>query len=197
LAFRILTVCTGNVCRSPLAEHLLRARLASFGVETGSAGVRALVGSGMPAPALDLAARLNVPDAGEHVARQLTANLLDAADLILTMTRDQRRAVVEASPAATRRTFTLRELARITGGIADVDLRSDIVGTGEQAFKEGVALAAAMRGLVPAPRSSQELDVIDPYLQAPEVYERSGDEISTAVESLTAYMKRVARCSEL
>ena len=43
----VLTVCTGNVCRSPLAEALLRERLAPLDIRVRSAGTRALIGSAM------------------------------------------------------------------------------------------------------------------------------------------------------
>lgn len=85
--FRVLFVCTGNTCRSPLAEALAR-RYAEErgwdGLEVRSAGVAA--GSGMPASggSLRVAERHGL-DLGEHRSRPLTPELGDWADLILTM----------------------------------------------------------------------------------------------------------------
>ncbi len=78
----ILVVCTGNICRSPMAEGLLRARLKNRNVT--SAGTYAVIG----APAEPLAAELmreHEVDIGGHIARQLTQPLLASSDLVLTL----------------------------------------------------------------------------------------------------------------
>ncbi|MBZ9538033.1 low molecular weight phosphotyrosine protein phosphatase [Modicisalibacter tunisiensis] len=99
---RILVVCAGNVCRSPVAEALLKARLSGGHVE--SAGLGALVG----APCAPAAARLAAAeglDVGAHRARQLTDEMLKQADLILVMSEKQRRAVGERVPVALGKTL--------------------------------------------------------------------------------------------
>jgi protein-tyrosine phosphatase len=111
--FDVLVVCLGNLCRSPLAERLLRLRLAdSRGVRVSSAGVRAVVGAPMDASAALELTRLG-GDPSDFVARQLTAELVTDADLVLAATRQLRSQVVELAPTALRRTFTLRELAAL------------------------------------------------------------------------------------
>ena len=123
MSFTILTVCSGNICRSPLAEQLLRAGLAGIdGVTVGSAGTIAMVGAGMPAEAKALAVRYGSTDAESHQARQLDEQAIRDADLVLGLAREHRRAVVELVPAATRRTFTLREFARLAASVTDIDL---------------------------------------------------------------------------
>jgi protein-tyrosine phosphatase len=80
---RILVICTGNICRSPIAEALLRERL-SGRAEVGSAGVAALVAR----PADPLAQAVMAEhgyDLSTHRARQASLELLTAADLILTL----------------------------------------------------------------------------------------------------------------
>src|ERR687886_239183 len=97
---RILFVCTGNICRSALAERLGRAfldealgRKATL-IHLESAGVRAVVGSEMdPDSALVLEGLGG--DAAGFEARQFEAELATHADLILAMTREQRRLVLE------------------------------------------------------------------------------------------------------
>src|SRR5690606_19666664 len=81
----ILTVCTGNICRSPLGEVLLRARLSDLDVMVHSAGTHALVGRGMPEQARELALRHGASgaDATGHKARLLTERLVQDADLVL------------------------------------------------------------------------------------------------------------------
>ncbi|MEX2365062.1 MAG: low molecular weight protein-tyrosine-phosphatase [Pseudohongiellaceae bacterium] len=99
---RILVVCTGNICRSPLAMAMLKQRLPEKQIE--SAGIGALVDKGADDSIMELAAS-NGLDLSEHKARQLNHLMLQKADLILVMTEDQRQAVSEKLPEATGKTM--------------------------------------------------------------------------------------------
>ncbi len=81
---KILVVCVGNICRSPTAEALLQQKLAGKGITVSSAGLGALVDKPVDASAAQVmaAAGLTLP---EHRARQVTPEMLHAADLILAM----------------------------------------------------------------------------------------------------------------
>lgn len=192
MTFRILTVCTGNVCRSPLAEQLLRARLNPSIVTVKSAGVSALVGVGMPEPALEWANRLGVTDAASHVAQQVTVELIRGADLVLAMSREHRRALVELTPAATRKTFTIRELAHIAAGISDDELRTEVAGSADavETLRAAVDLASALRGVVEPVASPDDLDVIDPYRQSAAVYEQSATQLAPAADAVALFLAR-------
>src|SRR5215217_9257195 len=109
--FSILAVCTGNVCRSPAVERLLTSKLGPT-VTVSSAGTHALVGHPIAAPMGWLLLDSGVEPAS-FKARRLSEQMLKEADLILSMTRAQRGLVDELWPAAVRRTFTLREFARL------------------------------------------------------------------------------------
>jgi len=104
----ILVVCTGNICRSPMAEVLLQRQLqqAGRGVEVRSAGVGALVNYPADAPARDRMQARGL-DLAEHRARQFTSELARWADLILVMDAQHREAVVDIEPAARGKTFLL------------------------------------------------------------------------------------------
>lgn len=195
MTFRILSVCTGNVCRSPIGELTLARGLAPLGdVVVESAGIGALVGRGVPEQAQRLASDLRI-DASAHVARQIDVPMIREANLIVAMAREHRRYIVESLPAAMRRTFTLRELARIAEAI-DEELPAAVANAGATTAEEGmvaaVALAAALRGTVPPPADPDEFDVIDPYRQSDEVYQRSFDELLPAADRVAAFLTRAA-----
>ncbi|WP_232466244.1 low molecular weight phosphatase family protein [Diaminobutyricimonas sp. LJ205] len=194
--FTILTVCTGNICRSPLAEQLLRAGMAHWSeVSVASAGSGALVGKPMTDQAQALSSRFGATDAAAHIARALTVEHVRAADLILALSREHRRAIVELLPRASRKTFTLRELARLIADVPAEELEhaarldsSDVAGR----FAELVDVAASRRGLVAPPESPDDDDVIDPYRQPDGVYEASAQQLVPAVQTVLAQFARVA-----
>jgi protein-tyrosine phosphatase len=82
----ILVLCTGNICRSPMAEALLRQRLGKPEVQVGSAGTAALVGYPADPLAVEVAGRSGL-DLSQHRGRQVVTPLLTASDLVLVMTR--------------------------------------------------------------------------------------------------------------
>jgi protein-tyrosine phosphatase len=101
---KILVVCTGNICRSPVAAAMLQQALPERQIE--SAGLGALVGRGVEPQARRLAEADHLEVAG-HRARQLTPELLAGSDLVLVMSAGQRRAIAELAPAALGKTMLL------------------------------------------------------------------------------------------
>ncbi|WP_432837681.1 low molecular weight phosphatase family protein [Dactylosporangium sp. CA-092794] len=121
--FRLLYVCVGNVCRSVLAERMTRRELernAPFAglFRVGSAGTRCRGSRPMhPYTARLLADR--TADTSGFAARRLTAELVRHTDLVLTATVRERDDVLGLLPAAIRRTFTIKEFARLVARAAD------------------------------------------------------------------------------
>src|SRR5690625_7184834 len=106
--FTILTVCTGNICRSPLAEMLLRQALRGLPVVVHSAGTHALDGYQMPQRQLAIAASLGVSNCDVHQDKTITGQHVEEADVILPMGREYGSAVVQLSSSSLRRVVTLR-----------------------------------------------------------------------------------------
>jgi protein-tyrosine-phosphatase len=164
--FTILTICTANICRSPMMEILLRERLDPQRFEIASAGVRGWDAAPVDSMVVLELARLGHEATG-HQSRLLDIHHVEQADLVLTAAREHRAAVVDMSPRALRKTFTLREFAAL---IEDVESES---------LEELVAAASRRRSAAPA-----DVDLPDPYMQEPAVHHRVADQIAAAVDSV-------------
>jgi protein arginine phosphatase len=105
---RILFVCTGNTCRSPMAEAILKSK-AIDGVEVKSAGVFAINGSPASAHAKTVLGENNIPE--NHSSAYLTEEELEWATYVFTMTEGHKTAVLSKYPHASEKTFTLKEFA--------------------------------------------------------------------------------------
>ena len=183
--FRILTVCTGNICRSPMAERLLQAGfddMAPGEFTVTSAGTGALVGSGIEP---HVAGFVNVfgGDSTNFVSRQLSTDILAGQDLVLALSRAHRSKIVELAPGLLRRTFTLRELARL---LPNIDGQAD-VGASE---RWTAALGRALRLRTANPGGPEEDDVVDPYRRSEETYQQMVHELTPAVDALLAWERR-------
>lgn len=179
-AVRILTVCSGNICRSPAAALLLAA---AFGpeVDASSAGTIALPGLPVVPEIAQLLADDQVPS--HHFrSRRLDERIIAQSDLILALTREHRSRVVSLVPQALRRTYTLKELARLGALAVAADELSDAPRTPAGRLRALTAVAARHRRPVPA----LEDDVEDPYGLDLADYRRSYGEIRDAVHRLLA-----------
>lgn len=108
----IIVVCLGNICRSPVGEQYLSAGLP--GLRVNSAGLQALVGEAADPVTAEVAARQGVNVSG-HVARQLTAELGAAHDLILVMEKAHRNEIAARMPQLSGRTMLFGQW--IDGGL--------------------------------------------------------------------------------
>lgn len=100
----ILVVCVGNICRSPMAEALLKQRFPSKTID--SAGVGALVGHPADPAALEIMTNQQI-DITSHVAKQIDEQLAKKVDLIFTMSDSQTKWIEERWPFCRGKTFKL------------------------------------------------------------------------------------------
>lgn len=189
--FRVLIVCTGNICRSPfgeiLARHLVTRRMGDAAAAhflIGSAGVQAVVGSGMhPATRKELAPWGLQGMAEGFVARQLVPAMLTEADLVLGASTRHRAAAVRLAPKALPVTFSLREFARLACSV-DPDVLP------AEPFERARALvhtARSFRGMVP-PSGADADEVPDPVGRSAQAHRDAARLIAAALDSIITLM---------
>ena len=180
--FEILILCTANMCRSPMAEHLLRHKLherlgrsAGWDWVVSSAGTHASSGTSVHKFACEALSEVGIMVEGAR-CRQATPQLLAGADLVLTSTRAQRAWVATEQPGAVRRTFTLRHFARccVSGRRHD----------DHQQFERGDELMAlASRGRALLQPVSEDLDnIADPIGWGLDRFRRCLNEIDSSLD---------------
>ena len=193
--FSILTVCSGNICRSPLAEQVLRSKLADLpGVKLASAGTVGDPRLDMPHQVIQLSRRFG-GDPSRHRVRVLDPHSIREAGLVLAMAREHRREAVRRLPLASRYTFTIREFARLQELVSVEDFREviekpldDLSGR----LQTAVRLVGMYRGTIPPLENALDDDVVDPYGLGDETYELSAEQLMPAVDKVAAYVRRAA-----
>lgn len=186
--YEVLTVCSGNICRSPLAEVVLKARLGSS-ARVHSAGTVGLDSAPMTDEAQKIAIELGAraEDAAAHRSRYLFEQDLVTPDLVLAMSREHRRRIVELRPARLRSAFTAREFARLAADASDDDLlrAADAAGADPAArVRAAVGAVAAMRGASAPPADPADDDVIDPYRRSWATYQLSASQLAPALDQV-------------
>lgn len=171
--FRILFVCTANICRSAYAEAAARQRSSAL-VEFESAGTHALDGRGMD----PLIAALLPPDAApyEHRARQLVGDQVSRADLVLVMASDHRRFVLDEWPRHGRKTFVIGHVARVFSELPD-----------------GVELDRVAAHLWSRRSADPSDEVPDPYGQGRSATADAARAIDRSLEVILQRLERLAR----
>ena len=186
MTFTVLQVCTGNICRSPMAERIMRAEIdrrwgseATEFVVRGAGTYGGHAGQPMHPPAARVLGELGYNPAG-FTAAWLQEPDVKSADLILTATADHRRQVLGLEPRALRRTFTLRELARL---VADVPAEALPPGTAVERLRALVDRAVDRRAIYPPPHRGAD-DIDDPFDQHLDIYRNTVREIHAAVATI-------------
>jgi protein-tyrosine phosphatase len=177
---RVLLVCTGNICRSPMAFGFLADRshrLLEGAIRVDSAGTWARPGS-PPTAEAEEAVRERGVDISDHRSTPFAPDQAARADLILTMTGEQREEVLDAVPDASARTFTLKELVALLGALPP--LAGEI---SREALVARIAEADRLRASEEAPRPADE-DVADPIGLSTATYQAVAWELEELTDAL-------------
>lgn len=190
-SFAILVVCTGNVARSPMAERILQSLLVpAVDVSVSSAGTHGMIGQRMAPEAAQVLGEIGIEE-GDFRARMLTPGLVRQADLVLTATREHRSAVLSESPSALRRTFTIKEMARLLAASRGTWLHPDVPPAAKPApvrehATDLVSGAARTRGgAVTHPDAD---DIGDPYRRGITRFRACRDEVRSAAGVIASAM---------
>jgi protein-tyrosine phosphatase len=185
---RILFVCTGNICRSPSAEYLLRANLElrlgeqAQQISIGSAGLGTPGGWELDAEIVKLLRELQIGNLEQFRSRHVNPELLASSDLILTGAEEHRLAIGANFPDAYSRTFTMREAAALLARADARDLpRFDLL----QRCRATIVLLQRERGT--RGRGDQDIDIEDPHGGSPATYARMFDHVR-GVTDVLAFM---------
>lgn len=186
---KILFVCTGNICRSPMAEGIARAAIEdgypdhSVSIEIISAGTSALGGHPPTAPAVEAMERQGIDISG-YRAQSLSRGLVEDSDLVLVMEESQRAHALALSRGAAVPAFLLLKLAESTR----IVLKAEEGGLGREdpmeMLESMVSVATVMERNEAWELSSHQYEVSDPigmplewYIRAAEIMEAAIDEI--------------------
>lgn len=193
---RILFVCTGNTCRSPMAEGMMRRLLTEQGlhhIEVRSAGVAAYNGT----PMSDHAATI-LQEKGFMEPLQSTAldeALLQWADLVLTMTNNHKRHTIQLYPETVDKVATLKEyvendpaaegsIAEMKSFISDLQLK--------QALSQPITEQEKAK-LLTLEQALPSHDIADPFGGPLSLYRKCADEIEDSLQKLIARLKQAEK----
>lgn len=181
---RVMFVCTGNICRSPMGELLLSRYLADTSIEVSSAGTKGLPGHPIDPSSATLMSSVGI-DSSAFRSRRLTRDMANATDLILCFEASQRREIVTLAPAVVRRTFVITEFAALCAYCADHGM---VKGRTIQERLWSVAEAAP----IVRPLLSPSPDIEDPHGKTFDVFCTVADETNRALRTILNSMRKHA-----
>ncbi|MEJ8305329.1 low molecular weight protein arginine phosphatase [Saccharibacillus sacchari] len=188
----ILFVCTGNTCRSPMAEGLLRQMARERGVELDvrSAGVAASWGVPISRHAEGVLRDHSIND--RLTSSPLDRELVEWADLILTLTGSHKSHVLRYFPETFERVYTLKEYVENDPEVlADLEELDSLTASAELSRALGEAVDSTVRQrMIELRQRIPIFDISDPFGGSRDDYEATAAEIRTALDRLLEKLER-------
>ncbi len=193
----ILFVCTGNTCRSPMAEAMLESKTNKF--KTKSAGIYASPGSPVSNGTKEVLSDANIKL--DHASKQVTQKLIDWADVVLTMTHEHKQLLRKEFPSNQSKYYTLKEYNKADEeralnhyflALKNLKEKQALFKEPSENFKTELAREVAITEFVKEELTKvreieQELskeNVQDPFGQSKQVYEKTYQELKLELNKL-------------
>lgn len=189
---KIVAVCTGNICRSPLSEYILKDALDGAHFSISSAGTRAVRDGQVPEQQVKIAHKLGLDGIVTHRPRQMSVEQLQGAHLVLAASLRHRRRIVRTLPSASSHAFTMREFAHLAPYVNDSDL-TELLEQGVPPLVVAAAAVHQLRGTVPIPPEEDAYDIVDPFGKDKKTYRISADQLVAAHQSIVEFLQRIER----
>lgn len=178
---KVLFVCTGNICRSPMGELMFPLFFHDDSVTADSAGVLGLVNSPID-PSSERLMNQDGIDASVFRSKRITPQIAMSSDLILCFTEHQRKKIVELAPRSRSRTFLLTDFADLCTYCRDNNMiHGDIL---EARLDSVLTNASLVRPMLPKAR---EID--DPYQRDFPAFETAHEQIGEAFASIASALE--------
>lgn len=172
----IVIVCTANLCRSPMAEHLLRERFKARRIAwtVSSVGTHARAGTSLDANARLVLRRRGAPAPRNWTSRAMSGKVLQSADLVLAVTHAHLSWVMTLAPSASRRSFVMGQFATL------LDHANGSASTPQELIELATGARATIQPYDPALD-----DLADPIGGDERVFEQCADRIEVMLASIT------------
>lgn len=175
---KVMFVCTGNICRSPMGELMFPHFFSDPDLQVDSAGTQGLINHEIDPSSGKLMERDGI-DASRFRSKRLTPQLARESDLIICFTKHQQRQIVSIAPTVSRRTITLSDLAALCEYCAQHGLLEG--NTYEERLESALDQASLVR-----PQVGETVDIADPYRKEFEAFEVAHEQIGQAIATIAA-----------